>query len=323
MPFKLKEPRVYDYYGGEYPVRHDPGAVAEIFKLTDWNINGKRYYVDPYVDDYVRECMDIGVRRGLYHFLRPGSTRDQALHYLEQVDQLGGVGEWGRAIVDVELDVSKMGIGGRDWAGQIKAWCDVVEGALGKKPMIYTGANYWQFASWIETRKVNGFNTRVRVYPEWCKDYPLWVASYPFSQFVDWNSRPISMPGGWGRDDWWLWQYSDKGRVNGYLANDLNVLSPKGIAGLGLAEVEDPGEEEPTGFPLTVRVTTAPYLRIRSGPGAEYSISGRIDFGKMVVIASSIKTTVGSDYEEWGKLDGGAGWIALRYNHVDKVEVLK
>jgi GH25 family lysozyme M1 (1,4-beta-N-acetylmuramidase) len=318
MPFKLKLPAVYDYYGGEWPVVHDVGVTAEIFKATDWNVRGVKRYVDDHVDDYVQGAMDLSIRYALYHFLRPNSIYEQAMHYVETIEQLGGLGTLGIPILDVEMSVN---MGGRDWSSQIKTWLDIVELHFGKKPMIYTNAGAWKFTSWVDTvLDEKGRKTRKMVYPSWCRDYPLWVASYPFSWFTDANDKPLSMPGGWKSDEWVMWQYSEKGRVNGYHANDLNVISDYGLRVLGLKIDEEEEQGQPPDFPASYRVISAPYVRIRSGPGVNYPFVAKIPYNSTVTISSAIETTIGNDKDIWGKMGDGSGWIAIRYNGSDKAE---
>ena len=68
---------------------------------------------------------------------------------------------------------------------------------------IYTGPYAW--------RAIMGHNYTVH------RHRKLWIANYQVR-------RPM-MPlgGGWGDDDWWLWQHTDRGRLDGYHSNlDLN-----------------------------------------------------------------------------------------------------
>jgi LysM repeat protein len=93
-----------------------------------------------------------------------------------------------------------------------KTWLDEVEKAFGKKPIIYSGQYFLQ----------DYFSEAGGGPPSWAKDYPLWLAQYPFN-YVDGSSKPF-LPRGWFK--WTFWQYSDKGRINGINANvDLNVFN--------------------------------------------------------------------------------------------------
>ena len=58
-----------------------------------------------------------------------------------------------------------------------------------------------------------------------------------------------------------------------------------------------------------VRVTTRS-LNIRSGPGTDYPVCGRITgWGAYTIVAES----AGKGATKWGKLKSGAGWISLDY----------
>lgn len=58
-----------------------------------------------------------------------------------------------------------------------------------------------------------------------------------------------------------------------------------------------------------IRVTTGS-LNIRSGPGTNYGITGKItDRGIYTIVAES----TGKGATKWGKLKSGAGWISLDY----------
>ncbi|MEK6882523.1 MAG: glycoside hydrolase family 25 protein [Nanoarchaeota archaeon] len=49
---------------------------------------------------------------------------------------------------------------------------------------------------------------------------PLWIAQYPTNYRPDLNPK---LPNGW--NDYWMWQYSSKGKVNGIKTNvDLNIM---------------------------------------------------------------------------------------------------
>jgi len=63
-----------------------------------------------------------------------------------------------------------------------------------------------------------------------------------------------------------------------------------------------------TGTPYLVRVTITD-LRIRSGPGTNYTNKGFINPGVYTIIEES----TGQGASLWGKLKSGAGWISLDY----------
>ena len=66
---------------------------------------------------------------------------------------------------------------------------------------------------------------------------------------------------------------------------------------------------QPTAVSYRVKVST-PALRIRKGPGTNYSITGVVrDMGIYTITQES----VGTGAKKWGKLKSGLGWISLDY----------
>lgn len=110
---------------------------------------------------------------------------------------------------------------GTQWAMQIKQWLDAVERWSNQKPVIYTSLNFWSFTCGAQGAP-----------PAWTNDYPLWVAWYPPKKSIDNRAGPSPdrMPAGW--KNFALWQYSKSGRTDGYLANDLNIVSANFMATL-------------------------------------------------------------------------------------------
>ncbi len=85
----------------------------------------------------------------------------------------------------------------------VKTWLDLVEGASGRKPVIYTRASFWN-------EKMRGSSG----YPAWAADYPMWTAHYTTA------AKPL-VPKGW--NTWALWQYTESGKVAGVNGNvDMN-----------------------------------------------------------------------------------------------------
>lgn len=88
-------------------------------------------------------------------------------------------------------------------AAAIKKWLDAIEAAWHVKPIIYTGAWWWNPARFGGTRI------------DWAKDYPLWIAAY--------IPTPV-LPVDWPR--YTFWQNSNKGNVPGIsVAVDLDVFN--------------------------------------------------------------------------------------------------
>lgn len=81
-----------------------------------------------------------------------------------------------------------------------KAWMDVVEQAVGKKPFIYTNTPYWE-----EIGNPTGF-----------EDNPLWIAEYGVSS--------PKLPATWTL--YTIWQHSQSGTVSGIDGDvDLDIFN--------------------------------------------------------------------------------------------------
>ena len=216
--YQLKTPVVVDVYQEEYPVdwpNMNPAPYRALLQCTKG-----QYHADIRCGDYIQECNAHGIKYGLYHYLLPNNIDEQATLYKLTVTALGGLGHF-PPIVDVEYKPPKQKHEhpdnfprGRNWAIQVKAYLDAIENWCGQKPMIYTSRYFWEF-----TFDHTGSP------PAWTDDYPLWVAWYPKKTTIDNTASPRDSrkPKGWTK--WDLWQYSQSGRTDGYLANDYNHIA--------------------------------------------------------------------------------------------------
>ena len=133
-----------------------------------------------------------GISRGAFHYFTAGIDGAlQAKKFLSIVPlEKGDL----TPVVDIE---EANGLSRNALVRSLSDWLRVVEQRCGKKPIIYTGANF--YAQYLQ----GDFD-----------DYPLWVAHY-FAPLGPRISRP-----------WQFWQHSERGRVNG-IANkvDFNVFN--------------------------------------------------------------------------------------------------
>lgn len=245
----LKENPIYDIYEGEYPVRIDlmtsPKPLAVIARGS-WQMLGSRVRgLDSKAVEYSNQCRSAGIKFGIYHFLTPNGIAEQAALFMSQWDKCRPMDI--APIVDVEVDLMKSyngTIGQLVWQNHIKTFLDIIATGTGKTPIIYTNKNFWGFTY---TR-----NSLLQlVPPSWTADYPLWVAQYPYNP--DTQIAPLVLPGGWTK--WAMWQYSDAGRSNGFLANDLNTASDWYAAELGTVVDPPPVDPPPGTFPNEVGIT--------------------------------------------------------------------
>lgn len=143
-----------------------------------------------------------GVRRGAYHFMNgkagTASGRDEAMHFLEIVHQAGGFREGDVLPV---LDVEWPPQGGQHFeARQMDDYIVTMQEQGGATPILYSGRWYLDA---IKDRDLTDF----------MKQCPLWLASY--------TPTCPKPPRPW--DSVALWQFTDKGRVDGIAGPvDLN-----------------------------------------------------------------------------------------------------
>lgn len=184
----------------------DLGAIkfdGVIIKATEGN-----GYTDEMCDTFYQKAKALGKKLGVYHFARPdlGNTAEAEADWF--VKETLGYHKEAILVLDWESgDLTNV-----SWA---KAWLDRVKEKTGVKPIVYMSASVMHSADWSSV--VNA-------------DYGLWVANYGTNdgtaQEAVFDRYPLK---------YWsfyaLWQYTSKGRLNGYNGNlDLNYFSGDGTA---------------------------------------------------------------------------------------------
>lgn len=167
-----------------------------------------------------------------------------------------------------------------------------------KKPIIYTGAFFWD---------VHGSDAAV-----W-KNYPLWIASYSTQEYMENNMARLTP---WDR--WTFWQYTSKGDglafgaesldldmnwFNGSL-NDLLVFSGSEI-------IPEPTQPEPP--PIDVILPTLKVIsdvRIRTEPSTR-TLSTTIRMRKVGEIVKVEEIKINSNTNIWVR--DSEGWSAVFY----------
>lgn len=229
------------------------GMAFAFIKSTQSN------FADPQFARHWAAARDAGLLRGAYHYLVPDMDgQKQAAVYLKTLGNDPG------ELVPV-LDIEARTANPALYAQYAKTWLDTIEPALGRRPLIYTAAWFWNTAMLIGGR-----------YPDWAAQYPLWVAAYPLrdsfpsvAEIMQGKYRP-AMPKSWPA--WTFWQYTEKGRVDGVanagkLANvDMNVFQgtlPELLAWAGVAAPPArPGENGRTPAAPPVDVTRATNIQM-------------------------------------------------------------
>ena len=184
----------------------DLGAIDTDFvicKATEGN-----GYTDEMCDTFYQKAKSLGKKLGVYHFARPdlGNTPEAEADWF--IKETLGYHKEAILVLDWESgDLTNVA-----WA---KAWLDRVYSKTGVKPVIYMSASVMHGADWSSVVDA---------------DYGLWVANYGkndgTAQESVFDRYPLK---------YWsfyaLWQYTSKGRLNGYNGNlDLNYFSGDGNA---------------------------------------------------------------------------------------------
>ena len=183
-------------------------ANIDFKKLKDQNIafayikatEGSSHQDNMFKNNW-QNALEAGVLSGAYHFFSfdsPGSTQAQNFISVVGQDLTGRM----LPVVDVEYygDKENNPPLKEDVVRELTAFLNALELQYGVKPMIYTGSDIYQ-------KYLKGtFDS-----------YKFWISS-------------LYTPLAWNyHDDWYLWQYLNRGELEGYSGGeryiDLNVLN--------------------------------------------------------------------------------------------------
>lgn len=166
------------------------GVIYTWIKATE----GKTYVDDKFASNWV-DSKAAGFLRGAYHFFRPNrDAEQQAKHFVETIRAFSAGSKSALEpgdlppVLDIEVTDGKSS---QEILDSIATWLEVVEQALGRKPIIYTYPAFWRDALGN---------------PKRFAAYALWIAHYT-------KARQPLVPGGW--TTWTFWQYLSMGRVQG------------------------------------------------------------------------------------------------------------
>lgn len=148
---------------------------------------------DKNFDDFWKLAKKHELIRGAYHFYRADEDPViQANNFLENVKLEEGDLP---PILDIEKIPRRKST--KKLIEDLQIWCKIVEEKYGKKPIIYS---YYHYHKDFLKGEFEG--------------YPLWLANY--------NDVPQPSPD----SDWKIWQFTEKGIVNGINTKvDLNVFN--------------------------------------------------------------------------------------------------
>ena len=138
-----------------------------------------------------------GLLRGAYHFLDWGvSPKDQAQYDWSVIQNDPGE-------LPPVIDFEYWNPPPANAYDMLWNYVVEMERLSGKKPIIYTGAFFWE-----------SYGTQADVW----KNYPLWIASYSTQEYMEYNLDRLTP---WNK--WHFWQYSSKGDGIAFGAESLNL----------------------------------------------------------------------------------------------------
>jgi lysozyme len=206
---KTKNPAAYDVsHWKEIPnfALVNPRPVLFITKATE-GVS----LVDSKFVRFFDGMREIGVHRGVYHFHRKAADPvKQALHFISTIGP--HVTRADTLILDVEE--------GGETAAQLWAWFETVRKAFPDNLYLLYGRK-----NLLDPIPMTPWDR------EYFKKIPIWPAGYPmfpdlFSSIPSvWPMNYVPDQSKWGPV--YLWQYSDKGYIDGIVGEvDLNLISP-------------------------------------------------------------------------------------------------
>ncbi len=210
--FLKRKSIIYPNFGIEIPAGYTTHGidVSRYQRDIDWKLvsemtdRGQRisfaiikategtFLSDPYFKKNWREIVDYPLMRGAYLYFHPNrSGKAQAEFFISHVNLESGDLP---PVIDIE---ETNGQRSANIQKALKECIDVLEKKYHKKPIIYTGVDFY-------TQHLDG------VFDE----YPLWAAHY------ERRDAPRI------KRDWLMWQHNCKGRVNGIQGDvDFNVVN--------------------------------------------------------------------------------------------------
>lgn len=152
---------------------------------------GKNFLDENFNDNFYK-AREYGIKRGAYHYFKPGvPAKDQARYFLRQVHLEEGD-------LPPVLDIEEAGgLSVEELQKQASTWLKIVGDHYKVTPIIYSGYKFRQ-------KYLNGTDF---------EKYPYWIAHY----YV----RALSYKGSWK-----FWQHTDCGRLDGVKEKvDLNIYN--------------------------------------------------------------------------------------------------
>jgi len=189
----------------------DPDQVNFVWAKISQGVN----YTDPSAQKNLRGCRDNGIKVGGYHFPSPqlGGSNDPKLEVQDFLKYYGGCIPSGDMlpVLDLEAGVKGDPVHNRQWALE---WLKELENETGLRAAVYTAK--WYVYSYLKNNVGE------------LKNYPLWVADYTKPQKDGGRPDP---DGTCGWDEWAVWQWSSKGKVEGLQSTGIRKCDVNWMAG--------------------------------------------------------------------------------------------
>ncbi|MCX7619484.1 MAG: GH25 family lysozyme [Acidimicrobiales bacterium] len=160
------------------------GNAFAFIKATEGPIScGGSYFTNNWFARDWDDAGAVGLYRGAYHFARPmrpvtTTAIDQARYFVRMTGPMQGPRDL-PAVLDLEVTC---GLSPPELATWVRTWLEEVTRLTGRRPIIYTGPNFWATA-------MAGNST--------FGAYPLWLARWG-------TSSPNPLPKSW--NTWTFWQ---------------------------------------------------------------------------------------------------------------------
>jgi lysozyme len=189
-------------------------ADKKSYKFAIMKVTENNNYYDVTSVPNSKNSEENGFLVSYYHFWRALSRgKVQASYMLSKLPKMPKL----PLVIDVEDSTNVPPDPSTEFAraclGNIREMALELERVQGRRPIIYTGAWFWN-------RIANNYSIREADGTYWWSKYDLWVASYTTTPIIPW---------GW--EKWLFWQYTAKGIVDGINANcDLDYFNGDDIA---------------------------------------------------------------------------------------------
>lgn len=157
-----------------------------------------QHFVDSYCDNWVKQCKELGIKWGFYHFANNNNPYVEAEFFINHTNNYF---KHGLPILDIEDNSIS------DWADYAWKFCSRVHEKTGVWPVVYCSAS--KCCLFADSKVPSKCGLWVAGYPvartTWVKDYTLPYDIFPWKNAV-------------------MWQFTSSLRLNGYQSSlDGNI----------------------------------------------------------------------------------------------------